>query len=117
MRHRNINKIFDRKKGPREALLRGLVQQVLLYEHVRTTRARAKAIQPLVEHAIEIAKAGTLASRRSLLRQCPDELAVRKAMDVLAPRFAKRAGGYTRLIPLPPRKGDAAVMARIELVA
>lgn len=116
MRHRNVNKILDRKKGPREALLKGLVQQVLLYEHVQTTKARAKAIQPLVERAIEVAKHGGLVARRRLLATCPDELAVRKAMDVLGPRFSKRMGGYTRVIPLPPRKGDGSTMVRLELV-
>lgn len=116
MRHRNKNKILDRKKGPRELMLRNLASSILLYEKVRTTRAKAAAVRSLVEKMITAAKAGNLASRRGLTKVLLQKNAVRKAMEVLSERYKSRPGGYTRTTKLGMRAGDGAEMVQIELV-
>lgn len=116
MRHRNKNKILDRKKGPRELMLRNLASSIILYEKVKTTRAKAAAVRPLVEKMITTAKVGDLNARRGLIRVLLQKNAVRKALEVLGVRYQKRAGGYTRTIKLGPRRGDGAQLVQIELV-
>lgn len=116
MRHRNKNKILDRKKGPREMMLKNLAASILLYEKVKTTEAKAKAVKPLVERLITVAKQGDLTARRRLVAALPQPLAVKKAMDVLGARYKDRSGGYTRIVKLGARVGDSAVMVQIELV-
>lgn len=116
MRHRNKKKILDREKAPREALLRNLAASVVLYEKVKTTQAKAKAVRPLVEKAITVGKKPTLASRRQLLAFFYTDHPVKKIIEVLAPRYEKRAGGYTRIINVGHRKNDGAEMVNIELV-
>lgn len=116
MRHRNKKKILDREKAPREALLRNLAASVVLYEKVKTTQAKAKAVRPLVEKAITVGKKPSLASRRQLLAFFYTDHPVKKIIEVLAPRYEKRAGGYTRIINVGHRKNDGAEMVNIELV-
>ena len=116
MRHRKKGKILDRKKAPREALLRNLATSIVLYEKVKTTEAKAKAVKPLVEKAITTSKAGTLAARRNLMKVFYTEQPVKKLLEVLGPRYQERPGGYARIIKLGPRKGDGADMVQIELV-
>jgi large subunit ribosomal protein L17 len=116
MRHRKKGKILDRKKEPRELMLRNLASSVLIYEKVRTTEAKAKAVRPLVEKIISIAKNNNLTSRRELFEILPQKMAVRKCMDVLGARFKDRRGGYTRIIKLGARVGDNAKIVIIELV-
>ena len=116
MRHRNKNKILDRKKGPRELMLRNLASSIILYEKVKTTRAKAAAVRPLVEKLITTSKAGDLNARRSLLEVLLQKNAVLKAMEVLSIRYKERDGGYTRTIKLGARQGDGAQMVQIELV-
>ncbi len=116
MRHRNTGKILDRKKAPREMMLRNLAASVLLYEKVKTTEAKAKTVRSLVERLITTAKAGDLTARRALISTLPQPLAVKKAMEVLGGRYKERPGGYTRLIKLGTRAGDGAAMVQIELV-
>lgn len=116
MRHRKKGTILDRKQGPRTALIKGLVTSILLYEKVRTTRAKAKAAQPLVEKMITVGKAGTLHARRELLKFFPIAHPVKKIMEELAPRYKDRTGGYTRMTRLGERQGDGAEMVQIELV-
>ena len=116
MRHRNKNKILDRKKGPRELMLRNLASSIMLYEKVKTTRAKAAAVRPLVEKLITISKVGDLNARRSLLEVLLQKNAVLKAMEVLSVRYKERNGGYTRTIKLGARQGDGAEMVQIELV-
>lgn len=116
MRHRSTKKTLDRKAAPRRALLRSLVQSVILYEKVTTTKAKAKAVRPLLERTIHTSKDGSLTARRRLLALLPSELAVKKAMEVVGPRYKDRTGGYVRLTPVGSRKGDAAQMVQIELV-
>lgn len=116
MRHRKKGKILGREKGPREALLRNLTASVILYEKVKTTAAKAKAVRPLVEHAITTGKAGTLHARRELLRYFYTEQPVKKILEVLGPKYQNRAGGYTRITKLGLRQGDAASVVQIELI-
>ncbi len=116
MRHRKKGKILDRKKEPREMMLRNLAASVLIYEKVKTTEAKAKAVKPLVERAITIAKKGDLTARRRLIAILPQKNAVKKAMEVLGERYKDRSGGYTRIVKLGHRQGDGAKMAQIELV-
>lgn len=96
--------------------MRNLATSVILYEHVDTTLAKAKAIRPYVEKLITKGKIKTLAARRELMKTLTVELAVNKVLEELGPRYAKRAGGYTRIIKLGSRKGDGAEVAQIQLV-
>lgn len=116
MRHRNKGVILDRAKGPREMMLRNLAASVLIYEKVKTTQAKAKAVQPLVEKMINLSKANDLAARRELLKVLPQPLAVKKAMEVLGGRYQDRQGGFSRIVKLGTRVGDGAAMVQIELV-
>jgi large subunit ribosomal protein L17 len=116
MRHRRVGATLDRKAGPRRALLRNLATAVVLYEHVTTTLAKAKAVRPLVERLITKGRKKTLATRRDLMKTVTMETAVNKILEELGPRYATRPGGYTRIIKLNPRKGDGASMAQIQLV-
>lgn len=116
MRHQNKNKKLDRKKAPRELMLRNLVSSVLIYEKVKTTEAKAKVAKPMVEKMITIAKENDLNARRKLIQTLPQKLAVKKAMDILGARFKERSGGYTRIIKLGARQGDGAEMVQLELV-
>jgi large subunit ribosomal protein L17 len=97
-------------------LLNGLAAQLFVHERVNTTEAKAKAVRPVAEKLITFAKKGDVASRREVLRHIPDRDVVHKLFSEIGPRFAERNGGYTRILKLGPRRGDAAPMARIELV-
>lgn len=116
MRHRVKRAILSRTKGPREALLRNLAASVILYEKVKTTKARAKFVKPLVERAISAGRAQTLAARRKLHVMLQVDNAVEKIVKELGPKYKGRAGGYLRIVPLKRRVGDAAEMVQIELV-
>ena len=116
MRHRNKGVILDRKKAPREAMLKNLASSILMYEKVKTTEAKAKAVKPLVEKLITVSKKQDLSARRKLISSLPQKLAIRKAMEVLADRYKDRQGGYTRIIKLGTRSGDGAKIVQIELV-
>jgi large subunit ribosomal protein L17 len=116
MRHRKATTTLGRKKESREAMLRNLATSVVLYEKVKTTKAKAKAVRPLVEKMITLGKKGTLASRRKALKFFYIENPVKKIFEELAPRYKDRNGGYTRITKLGFRQGDAAEMVQIELV-
>lgn len=116
MRHRKKATILGRKKASREALLRNLAASVIIYEKVQTTEAKAKAVKPFVEKAITSGKKQDLASRRKLLKFFYTEHPVNKIFEVLADRYKNRAGGYTRIVKIGPRKNDGAEMVQIELV-
>jgi large subunit ribosomal protein L17 len=113
------------KKGPRlgsgpahqKLMLSGLASSLIRDGKVRTTEARAKAVRPVVERLITHAKRGDLAARRRVLRTVPDRDIVHKLFAEVAPQYADRNGGYTRIVKLGPRKGDAAPMALVELIA
>jgi len=116
MRHRQKGTILDRKKGPRELMLRNLTSSIILYEKVTTTTAKAKVARSMVEKVITEAKKGGLTSRRQLLKLLPVKNAVTKAIDELGPRYKERQSGFTRLTKIGSRKGDGANLSRIELV-
>lgn len=116
MRHRKNKITLDRKAGPRRALLKTLVEQVVLFEKVTTTEAKAKAVRPLVERLVTRGKKNDVTSFRYLVQHLPSVVAARKVRDVLGPRFKDRAGGYTRIVKLGNRAGDGAPTARIEFV-
>ncbi len=116
MRHQKNKITLDRKTAGRRSLLANLAESLILYEKIRTTAAKAKALRPVVEKLITRAKPNNLAARRGVMKVLYTANAVKKLMEVLAPRYAERHGGYTRLIPLGERKGDGAKEAIIELV-
>jgi large subunit ribosomal protein L17 len=116
MRHRKKGKILDRKTGARGMLLRNLASSILIYEKVKTTQAKAKAVKPFVEKLITVAKEGNLEARKKLIQTLPQKMAVKKAMEVLGERYKTRKGGYTRIVKLGNRQGDGADTAQIELV-
>lgn len=116
MRHRKKGKKLGREKAARKALLKNLAASLIVYEKIKTTLAKAKAVRPVVEKLITTAKKGDLGARRRLRRYLPTDSAVKKALEVLGPRYKERKGGYTRIIRLGARSGDAAEMAQIEFV-
>ena len=117
MAHRIDGRKLSRKMGPRLALYKNLTVSILRYERVKTTEAKAKEVQGRVERMITLAKRGDLAARRSVVSQVPNEpLVITKLFDEIAPKYADRTSGYTRIIKLGMRSGDAAEMVQIELV-
>jgi large subunit ribosomal protein L17 len=117
MRHHNANRKFGRPASQRRALLKTLTVALLTHDAITTTDAKARELRPFVEKLITVGKKNTLAARRTLLSRIDNNEAVAaKIMDVLAPKYEKRQGGYTRIYKLPRRTGDAALMARIEFV-
>jgi len=117
MAHGIDGRKLSRRQGPRLALFRNLTVSVLRYERVRTTEAKAKEIRPRVERMISLAKRGDLAARRAVIAELPDEpLVVRKLFDEIAPKYADRTSGYTRIVRIGQRPGDAAEIVQIELV-
>lgn len=117
MSHRIDGRKLGRKMGPRLALFKNLTVSVLRYERVRTTEAKAKEVQGRVERMITLAKKGDLTARRAVVAQFPNEpLVVTKLFDEIAPKYADRTSGYTRIVKIGQRSGDAAEMVQIELV-
>jgi len=117
MAHRIGGRKLSRKQGPRLALYKNLTVSVLRYERVQTTEAKAKEIRGRVERMITIAKKGDLAARRAVVAAFPNEpLVVSKLFDEIAPKYADRTSGYTRIVKIGQRSGDAAEMVQIELV-
>lgn len=115
MRKGKKGRKLHRKKNQRKALLKSLVRALLLKEKIKTTEAKAKETSRLAEKFITMAKKGDLSARRYLARFFSQEI-VKKLVDDIGPRYQKRAGGYTRIVKLNPRKSDSAKMAIIELV-
>ena len=116
MRHQKRGKILDRKKAPREAMMRNLATSLILYEKIKTTTAKAKALRPLAERLVTIAKKNDLTARRRLLAVLYHKKAVSKALEVIGPRYQDRHGGYTRITKIGKRQGDGAEVAQIEFV-
>jgi large subunit ribosomal protein L17 len=116
MRHRKAGYKLGRNPAHRRATLRNLVTNVILHERVKTTLARAKAARPLVERMITLGKRDTLHTRRQAAAYLMTNEATRKLFSILAPRFADRPGGYTRLIRAGWRISDGAELAILELV-
>ena len=114
--HRIAGRKLSRYKDQRISLLRGLTVELILHERITTTLAKAKETRVVTEKLITHGKKGTLHHRRLALAQVPNKHVVKKVFDDVALRYTYRPGGYTRIIKLGPRQGDAAPMAMIELV-
>lgn len=107
---------LGRTTDHRMAMLKAMVTYLLENGRIETTITRAKEVRPLAEKMITLGKNGTLASKRQAFAFIPKEEVVIKLFDEIAPKYAERNGGYTRIIRTGPRRGDAAEMAIIELV-
>jgi len=125
MRHRKAHRKLGRVADHRIAMFRNQAHALIKYGHLETTVPRAKELRPFVERLITIAKRGNaggdangrmLSARRLVGRDLPDQDVIRTLFDTIAPRFAGRPGGYTRIIRLGYRRGDSAEVAQIELV-
>ncbi len=116
MRHMKKGRKLGTDASHTKAMLKSLAVAVLVNERSKTTEARAKEVRPLVEKSITWAKKGDVHSRRLALAALGDQAVVKKLFDEIAPRFEEREGGYTRILHLGPRKGDAAPMVIMELV-
>ncbi len=116
MRHKVAGYKLKRNIGARKALFKGLITSVIENERIVTTVAKAKAVRPLVEKVITLAKRDTLHTRRQAAAMLETPAAVQKLFDKLGTRFGQREGGYVRLTRLGNRKGDGAEQAMLELV-
>ncbi len=105
-----------RVSGPRRALLRSLTTELFRYGRIETTETKAKELTRSAAKMITLAKRGDLHARRQALSFVMDETVTKKLFDEIAPKYKERNGGYTRIMKLEPRKGDAAPRAVIELV-
>ena len=116
MRHRRANRKLGRTKTHRMAMLANMACSLIEHEQVKTTLPKAKVLRPYIEKLITLAKRGDLHARRLLISKIKQEPAVAKLMDVIAPRYKERAGGYTRVMKAGFRYGDMAPMAYIEFI-
>lgn len=123
MRHKLFGYKLGRTSGARLALRRNLVRQLLIHDRIRTTKAKASAIRGEAEKIITIARnsasasdAGKVSARRRVIAKLGDNSIVKRVFDEVAPRFANRSGGYTRMVKVGPRLGDSAEMVILELV-
>ena len=116
MRHRNSGRQLSRNASHRHAMLRNMATSLLQHETIRTTVPKAKELRRVVEPLITMAKVDSQASRRLAYSRLRDEAVIEKLFTELGPRFKARAGGYTRILKMEPRPGDAADMALMQLV-
>lgn len=116
MRHRRKGKKLNRNTSQRKALFRSLIQSLIIYEEIKTTETKAKVVKRLIDKLIAKAKKGSLHVRRQILAFLPNKKAANKLVDEIAPRFKKRSSGFTRFIRLGKRRGDNAMIVRMELV-
>ena len=117
MRHSKKRNKLSRTAAHRESLLSNLSKQLIEHERIQTSQAKAKAVKPEVEKLITLAKRGDLHARRQALATLHnDKFIVNKLFDEVAPRYATRPGGYTRIVKLGPRRSDSTEMVYLELV-
>lgn len=116
MRHAKKGRKLGTDASHTKAMLRSLARALFLNERIKTTEARAKEVRMLVERIISWGKRGDVHSRRLALAELNDRKLVHKIFADIAPRYAERDGGYTRILKLGPRKGDAAPVVILELV-
>jgi large subunit ribosomal protein L17 len=116
MRHQNQGRKFNMAPDQRKALLSGLACALLEHEKIKTGEARAKEVRALAEQVITLGKRGDLAARRQAIAMLRNKTIVYKLFNDIAPRYEDRNGGYTRIIKLGPRPGDASEMVYLELV-
>ena len=117
MRHGKQRNKLSRDSAHRRALMRNLCRDVIEHERITTSQAKAKAVKPKLEKMITLAKRGDLHARRHALAELnQDKFVVHKLFEEIAPRYAERPGGYTRILKLGPRRSDATEMVFLELV-
>jgi len=116
VKHRKKGRKLNRRTSERKALFRGLIQALFLHGQIKTTEAKAKAIKRLAAKLITKAKDGSLHHRRQVLAFLADQKAANKLVDEIAPRFKKRTSGFTRFVRLGKRRGDDAMIVKLELV-
>lgn len=116
MRHRVAGRKFSLTRNQRKALFKNLINSLVIHGQIKTTEAKAKAIRGLVEKLITKGKQQTLHSRRLIAAFLQNNKAVNRIADELGPLFKKRPGGYTRIIRLKERQGDAAPLVKLEFV-
>jgi large subunit ribosomal protein L17 len=116
MRHRRAGKKLGRDSAHRRALYSNLAGALIEHGRIKTTQAKAKAVKPFAEQMITLGKRGDLHARRLALAELRSQDVVHLLFAEVAPRFTERAGGYTRIVKLGPRLGDAAEMVYLELV-
>src|SRR2546429_9638354 len=117
MRHQRTRGKLSRDSAHRKALMMNLSKEIIAHERIRTTEAKAKAVKPEIERLITLGKRGDLHARRQALSTlAQDKFAVHKLFEALAPRYASRPRGYTRILKLGPRRSDSSEMVLIELI-
>ena len=118
MRHGKQKGKLSRDSAHRKSLMMNLSREVIDHERIQTTEAKAKAVKPELEKLITLAKKGDLHARRQAMStlQHPDKGVIYKLFEEIAPRYAERPGGYTRILKLGPRPGDATELVYLELV-
>src|ERR1700736_635584 len=117
MRHQRQRYQLSRSASHRKVLLMNLVKEVVDHERIKTTETKAKAVKPELEKLITLAKRGDLHARRQALTALgQDKFTVYKLFEEIAPRYSERAGGYTRILKLGPRRSDATEIVFLELV-
>jgi large subunit ribosomal protein L17 len=116
MRHHRAGKKLGRDSAHRKALYANLAGSLIEHGRIKTTEAKAKAVKPFAEQMITLGKRGDLDARRQAIAQLRSQDVVHVLFSEVAPRFAERPGGYTRIIKLGPRAGDAAEMVYLEFV-
>ena len=117
MRHQKQRNKLSRSSAHRKALLRNLSRELIQHERIKTSQAKAKAVKPKVEKLITLGKRGDLHARRQALSELgQDKFVVHKLFEEIAPRYAERNGGYTRIVKLGPRRSDSTEMVLLELV-
>ena len=116
MRHHRAGKKLGRDSAHRKALYANLACALVEHGRIKTTVTKAKAVKPFAEQMITLGKRGDLAARRQAISELRSQDVVHKLFAEVAPRFAERPGGYTRIVKIGPRQGDAAEMAYLELV-
>jgi len=116
MRHQHSGRRLNRSATHRKAMFRNMAASLLIHEKIRTTLPRAKELRRKVERLITLGRRGDLHARRLVMRDIKDRKAVERLFDELGPRFVDRPGGYTRIVRIGRRAGDAAPIAQIELM-
>ncbi len=116
MRHQRAGRKLGRDSAHRKSLYANLAVALIEHGRIKTTEAKAKEVRPFVEQMITLGKRGDLAAHRQAVRVLRSKSAAHVLFSEVAPRFAERPGGYTRVVKLGPRQGDAAPMAYLELV-
>jgi large subunit ribosomal protein L17 len=117
MRHGRQRNKLSRDSAHRKALLRNLQRELIEHERIQTSQAKARAVKPKIEKLITLAKRGDLHARRQAMSALgQDKFLVHKLFEEVAPRYAERPGGYTRIVKLGPRRSDSTEMVFLELV-